>query len=78
MVLSKLLDRKASLIPTQQVTFNADVDVLAWVDEIAAELEFPRSVVLRECLREGTKAAYGEWMQSLEQGAKNPKKEGKK
>lgn len=70
MVLGKLLDKKASLTPTTSITFMADVDVMAWVDEIAGELDLSRSVVLREILREGAKIAYGEWMQALENGAK--------
>lgn len=79
MGLGRILDRKASVIPTEQITFRIDVDMLAYADEIAAELEVPRAEVLREAVRDGMRQLYGDWQQALENGAKKqPKKEGKK
>jgi predicted transcriptional regulator len=68
MALSKLFDIKASVIPTEQVTVKLDVDLVAYADELAAELELTRSDVIREAFRDGMRRTWADWQEALEQG----------
>lgn len=74
MGLSKLFEIKASVIPTEQMSIRLDVDLLAYADEVAEELDVTRTDVLREAFRDGMQRIYAEWQQSLENGKKGGKK----
>lgn len=72
MALSRLFDlqQRNVAVPQETISVRIDCDQLAYIDDLAEELELTRSDVLRECLRDGLQRTYGEWQAALENGKK--------
>lgn len=67
MSLNRLIEirERVGAAPHEIVNVRLPVDQLAYVDELAAELEVSRSDVIRECLREGLEKTWGDWQTAL-------------
>jgi Arc/MetJ-type ribon-helix-helix transcriptional regulator len=67
MSLNRLFEMKERGLssPQEVISLRIPVDQLAYVDELAGELELTRSDVIRECLRDGLERTWSDWQTAL-------------